>query len=143
MSVLEALSAGTPGIVPNHGAFAAVVSEGVEGLMFSACDSGSLSTVLQTALEASEGAGTQLSANARILVTGPGGFIGHHLVKRLRTEGNWLRGVDLKAPEYEATDANEFEILDLRHFDHALLAGRGGIDQVYNLAADLGGIGFI
>ena len=65
MSVLEALSAGTPVIVPNHGAFAAVVSEGVEGLMFSACDSGSLSTVLQTALEASEGAWTQLSANAR------------------------------------------------------------------------------
>ena len=65
MSVLEALSAGTPVIVPNHGAFAAVVSEGVEGLMFSACDSGSLSTVLQTALEASEGAWAQLSANAR------------------------------------------------------------------------------
>src|SRR2546425_12529643 len=84
-----------------------------------------------------------MSKNARILVTGAGGFIGHHLVKRLRTEGNWVRGVDLKAPEYEATDANEFEILDLRHFDHALLAGRGGIDQVYNLAADMGGIGFI
>jgi len=84
-----------------------------------------------------------MSKNARILVTGAGGFIGHHLVKRLRTEGNWVRGVDLKAPEYEATDANEFEILDLRHFDHALLAVRGGIDQVYNLAADTGGIGFI
>src|SRR5260370_38696029 len=84
-----------------------------------------------------------MAKNARILVTGAGGFIGHHLVKRLRKEGNWVRGVDLKAPEYEATDANEFEILDLRHFDDALLAVRGGIDQVYNLAADMGGIGFI
>jgi nucleoside-diphosphate-sugar epimerase len=84
-----------------------------------------------------------MSKNARILVTGAGGLIGHHLVKRLRREGNWVRGVDLKAPEYEATEANEFEILDLRHFDHALLAVRGGINQVYNLAADMGGIGFI
>src|SRR6266852_4228397 len=84
-----------------------------------------------------------MSKNARILVTGAGGFNGHHLVKRLRKEGNWVRGVDLKAPEYEATEANEFEILDLRHFDHALLAVRGGIDQVYNLAAVMGGIGFI
>jgi GDP-D-mannose 3', 5'-epimerase len=81
--------------------------------------------------------------NARILVTGAGGFIGHHLVKRLRGEGCWVRGVDLKAPEYEGTDASEFEILDLRHYDQALLAVRGGIDQVYNLAADMGGIGFI
>jgi GDP-D-mannose 3',5'-epimerase len=84
-----------------------------------------------------------MSKNTRILVTGAGGFIGHHLVKRLRSEGNWVRGVDLKVPEYEATDASEFEILDLRHFDHALLAVRGGIEQVYNLAADMGGIGFI
>jgi len=84
-----------------------------------------------------------MSKNARILVTGAGGFIGHHLVKRLRGEGNWVRGVDIKAAEYEATEANEFEILDLRHFDDALLAVRGGIEQVYNLAADMGGIGFI
>jgi GDP-D-mannose 3', 5'-epimerase len=79
----------------------------------------------------------------RILVTGAGGFIGHHLVKRLRAEGNWVRGADLKYPEYETTDANEFEITDLRRFDDCLLAVRGGIDQVYNLAADMGGIGFI
>jgi len=79
----------------------------------------------------------------RILVTGAGGFIGHHLVKRLRAEGYWVRGADLKAPEYETTDANEFEIVDLRRFDDCLLAVRGGIDQVYNLAADMGGIGFI
>ena len=84
-----------------------------------------------------------MSKGDRILVTGAGGFIGHHLVKRLRAEGYWVRGVDIKAPEYEATDANEFEILDLRHFDDALLSVRGGIDRVYNLAADMGGIGFI
>ncbi len=65
MSVLEALAAGTPVIVPNHGAFAAIISQGVEGLLFSAGDPGSLSTVLQTALEASEGAWTQCSMNAR------------------------------------------------------------------------------
>jgi glycosyltransferase involved in cell wall biosynthesis len=65
MSVLEALSAGTPVIVPNHGAFAAIVSDGVEGLLFSAGDTISLSTSLQAALDASESAWTQWSANAR------------------------------------------------------------------------------
>ena len=84
-----------------------------------------------------------MSKNARVLVTGAGGFIGHHLVKRLRAEGYWVRGADIKAPEYENTDANEFEILDLRQFENCLLGVRGGIDQVYNLAADMGGIGFI
>jgi len=84
-----------------------------------------------------------VSKSNRVLVTGAGGFIGHHLVKRLRAEGYWVRGADLKVPEYEATDANEFETLDLRQFDHCLLAVRGGIDCVYNLAADMGGIGFI
>jgi nucleoside-diphosphate-sugar epimerase len=84
-----------------------------------------------------------MPCGTRILVTGAGGFIGHHLVKRLRAEGYWVRGADLKAPEYEATEANEFEIVDLRRFDDCLLAVRGGIDQVYNLAADMGGIGFI
>ncbi len=81
--------------------------------------------------------------NQRVLVTGAGGFIGHHLVRRLKSEGYWVRGVDLKAPEYEATVADEFELLDLRKYDNALLAARGGIDQVYNLAADMGGIGYI
>jgi GDP-D-mannose 3',5'-epimerase len=79
----------------------------------------------------------------RVLVTGAGGFIGHHLVKRLRTEGYWVRGVDIKAPEYEGSAANEFELLDLRNYDNALLATRGGLNQVYNLAADMGGIGYI
>ena len=84
-----------------------------------------------------------MTKNDRILVTGAGGFIGHHLVKRLKAEGHWVRGGDIKQPEYEATNADEFEILDLREFDKCLLAVRGGIDQVYNLAADMGGIGFI
>ena len=82
-------------------------------------------------------------AATRILVTGAGGFIGHHLVKRLRAEGNWVRGADIKAPEYEASAADEFELLDLRKYENCLLATRGGIDQVYNLAADMGGIGYI
>ncbi len=79
----------------------------------------------------------------RILVTGAGGFIGHHLVKRLRADGHWVRGVDLKHPEYEKTNASEFELLDLRKFDNCLIATRGDIERVYNLAADMGGIGFI
>lgn len=79
----------------------------------------------------------------RILVTGAGGFIGHHLVKRLKNEGCWVRGVDIKIPEYEPSPADEFELLDLRKFDNSLLATRGDIDQVYNLAADMGGIGYI
>lgn len=79
----------------------------------------------------------------RILVTGAGGFIGHHLVKRLKAEGHWVRGVDIKLPEYESSVADEFECLDLRKNDNCLQATRGGIDQVYNLAADMGGIGYI
>jgi nucleoside-diphosphate-sugar epimerase len=79
----------------------------------------------------------------RVLVTGAGGFIGHHLVKRLKAEGNWVRGVDIKLPEYEESAADEFEVLDLRKHDNALLSTRGGIEQVYNLAADMGGIGYI
>lgn len=78
----------------------------------------------------------------RILVTGAGGFIGHHLVRRLRSEGYWVRGVDIKCPEYEASAAHEFRLLDLRRWDNCLLA-TAGIDEVYNLAADMGGIGYI
>jgi len=77
----------------------------------------------------------------RILVTGAGGFIGHHLTKRLVKEGYWVRGVDIKYPEYESTDANEFKILDLRKMDTCLSATKG-IEEVYNLAADMGGIGY-
>ena len=78
----------------------------------------------------------------RVLVTGAGGFIGHHLVKRLKRDGCWVRGVDIKAPEYEASDGDEFVLLDLRRWSNCLLA-TAGINQVYNLAADMGGIGYI
>jgi len=79
----------------------------------------------------------------RILVTGAGGFIGHHLVKKLKSIGHWVRGVDIKYPEYEVSAGDEFEILDLRTAENCLSATRGGIDEVYNLAADMGGIGYI
>src|SRR3954468_12848234 len=79
---------------------------------------------------------------ARILVTGAGGFIGHHLVKRLKADGHWVRGVDIKQPEYEATVADEFMLRDLSHWENCLLATHN-IDQVYNLAADMGVIGYI
>ncbi len=78
----------------------------------------------------------------RVLVTGAGGFIGHHLVTHLKRNGYWVRGVDLKEPEYRSTDADEFELLDLRRWDNCLQATRG-VDEVYALAADMGGMGFI
>jgi GDP-D-mannose 3', 5'-epimerase len=78
----------------------------------------------------------------RALVTGAGGFIGHHLVAQLKKEGAWVRGVDLKHPEYAPTAADEFEIRDLREWGQCLEATRG-IDDVYALAADMGGMGFI
>lgn len=83
-----------------------------------------------------------MTSKNRILVTGAGGFIGHHLVRRLKADGFWVRGADLKNPEYEPTMADEFAILDLRRWDNCLEVTRG-IDQVYNLAADMGGIGYI
>src|SRR2546426_12797897 len=76
----------------------------------------------------------------RILVTGASGFIGHHLVGRLKADGFWVRGADIKYPEYETSAADEFEILDLRRFDNCLVATRN-VHQVYNLAADMGGVG--
>ena len=79
----------------------------------------------------------------RVLVTGAGGFIGHHLVTYLKQRGYWVRGVDLKEPEYTTIDADEFEILDLRRWDACQQAMQGGIDEVYALAADMGGMGFI
>jgi GDP-D-mannose 3',5'-epimerase len=78
----------------------------------------------------------------RVLVTGAGGFIGHHLTKELVSKGYWVRGVDIKHPEYESTPAQSFEILDLRRWSSCLQATRG-VDEVYNLAANMGGIGFI
>jgi nucleoside-diphosphate-sugar epimerase len=78
----------------------------------------------------------------KVLVTGAGGFIGHHLVTYLKNLGYWVRGVDLKRPEFAASDADEFELLDLRRWDNCLQATRG-IDEVYALAADMGGMGYI
>lgn len=78
----------------------------------------------------------------RVLVTGAGGFIGHHLVSYLVDNGYWVRGVDIKEPEYEPTRADEFELLDLRRWANCLQATRG-VTEVYNLAANMGGIGFI
>ncbi len=83
-----------------------------------------------------------MTATSKVLVTGAGGFIGHHLVKFLVGKGYAVRGVDLKQPEYEPTSADEFEILDLRRWPDCLQAARG-VDEVYNLAANMGGIGFI
>jgi GDP-D-mannose 3', 5'-epimerase len=83
-----------------------------------------------------------MANKSRILVTGAGGFIGHHLVKRLKAEGQWVRGVDVKYPEYETSAADDFQVLDLRLWENCLTATQN-IDQVYNLAADMGGIGYI
>lgn len=79
---------------------------------------------------------------SRILVTGGGGFIGHHLVSFLKDRGFWVRAVDRKQPEFCPSSADEFEILDLRTWDHCLQA-TSGIDMVYALAADMGGMGYI
>ncbi len=79
---------------------------------------------------------------SKILVTGAGGFIGHHLVKHLVSQGHFVRGADIKPPEFEPTSAHEFELLDLRRFDSCLIATRD-IEEVYHLAADMGGIGYI
>jgi GDP-D-mannose 3', 5'-epimerase len=89
-----------------------------------------------------EEGGRSLKDTKRILVTGAGGFIGHHLVKRLKSEGHWVRGVDLKNPEFAPSAADEFLTLDLRHYDNCAQAVEG-VDQVFNLAADMGGIGYI
>jgi GDP-D-mannose 3',5'-epimerase len=83
-----------------------------------------------------------MKAQIRALVTGAGGFIGHHLVGYLKRQGYWVRGVDIKAPEFGATQADEFLLLDLRRWENCLQAS-DGVDEVYALAADMGGMGFI
>jgi len=90
----------------------------------------------------------------KILVCGAGGFIGSHLVKQLREEGHWVRGVDLKRPEFSESAANEFVIGDLRDpklvsvvmfapNQHSLDDKENEFDEVYQLAADMGGAGYI
>ena len=78
----------------------------------------------------------------KILVTGAGGFIGHHLVTFLKKKGYWVRGVDIKKPEFTDTDADEFQLLDLKKIENCLCATQD-IEQVFHLAANMGGIGFI
>jgi GDP-D-mannose 3',5'-epimerase len=78
----------------------------------------------------------------RVLVTGAGGFIGNHLTNYLVNRGYWVRGVDIKLPEYGHSPAHEFDLLDLRNEENCL-AATADIDEVYALAANMGGIGFI
>jgi len=80
------------------------------------------------------------------LVCGAGGFIGGHLVKKLKGEGYWVRGVDIKKHEFAPTRADEFLVLDLRAEENciaALTLPEGTFEEVYQLAADMGGMGFI
>jgi nucleoside-diphosphate-sugar epimerase len=83
----------------------------------------------------------------RAVVCGAGGFIASHLVKRLKRDGYWVRGVDIKEPEFAPTEADEFRLLDLREIDQCrqALAPVNGqkIDEVYQLAAEMGGMGYI
>lgn len=83
-----------------------------------------------------------MTQQKRILVTGAGGFIGSHLVHYLKDKGYWVRGVDLKYPEFGESGADEFIIGDLRELGSCLQA-TDGIEEVYALAADMGGMGFI
>jgi len=80
------------------------------------------------------------------VVCGAGGFIGSHLVRRLKKEGYWVRGVDIKRPEFARTAADEFFKIDLRlekNCVKAVTKDGGAVDEVYQLAADMGGMGFI
>lgn len=83
-----------------------------------------------------------MDTKKRVLVAGAGGFIGHHLVKYLKKKGYWIRGADIKYPEYEKTSADEFLLLDLRTKEATLQATRD-INHVYNLASNMGGVGFM
>jgi nucleoside-diphosphate-sugar epimerase len=83
----------------------------------------------------------------RALVFGAGGFIGNHMVTRLKAEGYWVRGVDLKSPDYNVSLADEFLVLDLRRFENvqtSLVLSPGKMfDEIYQFAADMGGAGYI
>lgn len=83
-----------------------------------------------------------MTYKSRVVVTGAGGFIGHHLTSYLKDKGYWVRGVDVKRPEYGESSADEFLELDLRYWEPCLEATKD-VDEVYALAANMGGIGFI
>src|SRR5256885_4740339 len=93
-------------------------------------------------LRATSSQGAVVPQQTRVLVTGAGGFIGHHLVSFLKERGYWVRGVDIKQPEYAPSTADEFAVLDLRLWQ-ACLDATQGIYQVYGLAAAMGGMGFL
>jgi GDP-D-mannose 3', 5'-epimerase len=78
----------------------------------------------------------------RIAVLGAGGFIGHHMVKRLKSEGHWVRGVDLKMPDFGMSEADQFIVGDLRN-PRIVEEGLKDMDEVYQFAADMGGAGYI
>jgi GDP-D-mannose 3', 5'-epimerase len=78
----------------------------------------------------------------RAVVTGAGGFIGHHMVRYLKQKGYWVRAADTTLPDYSATSADEFLLIDLREFTPCM-AACDGMDEVYQLAADMGGIAYI
>ncbi|MFQ5834314.1 MAG: NAD-dependent epimerase/dehydratase family protein [bacterium] len=78
-----------------------------------------------------------------VLVCGAGGFIGNHLVKRLKKDGYWVRGVDLKYPEYSKTEADNFVVGDLTDITFCRGIMDRQFDEVYNLAADMGGAEYV
>ena len=87
-----------------------------------------------------------MAQRKRALVSGAGGFIGHHLVKKLKGLDYWVRGVDIREPEFSKTSADEFRLLDLRSLENcerAIRLDADAVDEVYQLAADMGGMGFI
>lgn len=89
---------------------------------------------------------SKISIMKTALVCGAGGFIGSHLVKRLKRDGYWVRGVDIKAPEFSPSAADDFRLLDLREAANcraAVQLDQGAVGEVYQLAADMGGMGFI
>jgi GDP-D-mannose 3', 5'-epimerase len=84
-----------------------------------------------------------MKTSKRAVVLGAGGFIGGHLVTRLKHDGYWVRGVDIKRHEFKETDADEFIIADLRNYSSVELVIDDTIDEVYQLAADMGGAQFV
>ena len=84
-----------------------------------------------------------MKTKKKALICGAGGFIGSHMVKRLKKEGFWVRGVDLKSPEFSKTAADEFIIGDLRNASFCEGITDMSFDEIYQLAADMGGAGYI